>query len=124
MSRTLLICDDTMFMRALIANALGDAGFTVVGQASTGTEAVERYRELRPDLVTMDVVMPEIGGLEAVRQIVADDPHARILVCSAIGQRPKLNEAIAAGARGVIVKPFTPAQLVAAAEAVLAEEAA
>ena len=124
MSRTLLICDDTMFMRTLIANALGDAGFTVVGHASTGTEAVERYQELRPDLVTMDVVMPEIGGLEAVRRIVAEDPGARILVCSAIGQVQKLNEARAAGARGVIVKPFTPAQLVAAAEAVLAEEAA
>ena len=124
MSRTVLICDDAMFMRTVIAKALTGAGFTVAGQAQTGTEAVVQYQELRPDLVTMDVVMPEVGGIEAVRQIVTADPDACILVCSAMGQQSQVDQALAAGASGFLVKPFDARQLVAAVAAALAQRAA
>jgi two-component system chemotaxis response regulator CheY len=84
-----------------------EEGFEVVGQAATGREAVERYRELKPDLVTMDIVMPEMDGIEATRRIVAENPRARIVMCSALGQEALVMESIAAGARDFIVKPFT-----------------
>ena len=124
MSRTVLICDDAMFMRAVIAKALTGAGFTVAGEAQTGAEAVTMYQELRPDLVTMDVVMPEVGGIDAVRQIVAADPHACVLVCSAMGQQSQVDQALAAGASGFLVKPFDARQLVAAAAEALLKRAA
>ena len=120
MNHTVLICDDTIFMRSLIGQVLGAAGFEVVGEAETGMEAVERYKNVKPDLVTMDVVMPDMGGIEAVRAIKEEDPSARILMCSAIGQRALLDDAINAGAREYIVKPFTPSDLLNAIERTLA----
>ena len=106
MSRTVLVCDDAIFMRTMVGDILKQAGFTVVGEAETGVQAVEKYRELKPDLVTMDIVMPDMGGIDAVREITTEDPSARILMCSAMGQQALVIEAIQAGARDFVVKPF------------------
>ena len=83
MSHTVLVCDDAIFMRTMIGDILSQAGYEVVGEAETGTQAVEKYVLLKPDLVTMDIVMPDMGGIDAVREIVQHDPGARILMCSA-----------------------------------------
>jgi two-component system chemotaxis response regulator CheY len=116
-----LIVDDAAFMRAMIADILERGGtFEVCGQAATGAEAVARYGELRPDLVTMDIVMPEMDGIEATRRILADDPAARIVMCSALGQEALVIESIAAGARDFIVKPFTAEKVLRVLENVLA----
>ena len=120
MGLKVLICDDTSFMRSVIAKVLTDAGFEVAGVAESGEQAVSRFEELAPDLVTMDVVMPETGGIEAVRRIKDIDPDARILMCSAIGQEPIMKDALDAGARDYIVKPFQPPDLLAAVDRVLA----
>jgi two-component system, chemotaxis family, chemotaxis protein CheY len=85
-SHTVLICDDAIFMRTMVGDILGQAGFEIVGEAETGAQAVEKYQQLRPDLVTMDIVMPDMGGIDAVREICKMDPHARIIMCSAMGQ--------------------------------------
>jgi two-component system chemotaxis response regulator CheY len=85
--RTVLICDDAIFMRTMVGDILTQAGFRVVGEAATGVQAVERYKALRPDLVTMDIVMPDLGGIDAVREITQYDPEARVLMCSAMGSR-------------------------------------
>ena len=119
MGRTVLICDDAIFMRSMIADILKQAGFEVVGEAETGAEAVARYRELKPDLVTMDLVMPDMGGLDAVRQIMAEDPNAKVLMCSAMGQQALVVEAIQAGARDFVVKPFQPSRVLEAVQRVL-----
>ncbi len=119
MGRTVLICDDAIFMRTMIADILKQAGFEVVGEAETGSEAVERYRELKPDLVTMDIVMPDMGGIDAVREIVKEDPDAKILMCSAMGQQALVVEAIQAGARDFVVKPFQPSRVLEAVQRVL-----
>lgn len=119
MARTVLICDDAIFMRAMIGDILKQAGFEVVGEAETGTEAVEKYRELRPDLVTMDIVMPDMGGIDAVRAIIAEFPDAQILMCSAMGQQALVVEAVQAGARDFVVKPFQPSRVLEAVQRVL-----
>jgi two-component system chemotaxis response regulator CheY len=120
MSRTVLICDDAIFMRTMVGDILSQAGFEVVGEAETGVQAVERYKELRPDLVTMDIVMPDMGGIDAVREITRHDPTARILMCSAMGQQALVVEAIQAGARDFVVKPFQPSRMLEAVTRVLA----
>jgi len=119
MSQTVLICDDAIFMRTMVGDILRQAGFTVVGEASSGVEAVAKYRELKPDLVTMDIVMPDMGGIDAVREITAEDPSARILMCSAMGQQALVIEAIQAGARDFVVKPFHPSRVLEAVQRVL-----
>ncbi|HUH11942.1 MAG TPA: response regulator [Longimicrobiales bacterium] len=119
MSRTVLICDDALFMRTMLGNILKQAGFEVVGEAENGVQAVERYHELKPDLVTMDIVMPEKGGIDAVRDIVKEDPSARILMCSAMGQQGLVVEAIQAGAKDFVVKPFQPSRVLEAVQRVL-----
>ena len=116
MSRTVLIVDDAIFMRTMIADILKGAGFEVVGEASSGVEAVQMYKDLQPDLVTMDIVMPDMGGIDAVREIVKDDPGARILMCSAMGQQGLVVEAIQAGARDFVVKPFQPSRVLEAVQ--------
>jgi two-component system, chemotaxis family, chemotaxis protein CheY len=119
MGRTVLICDDALFMRSMLAEILTQAGFDVVAQAQTGAEAVTAYREHTPDLVTMDIVMPDMGGIEAVRAIMAEFPHARIMMCSAMGQQALVIEAIQAGARDFVVKPFQPSRVLEAVNRVL-----
>lgn len=116
MAHSVLVCDDAIFMRTMIADILTQAGYQVVGEAESGVEAVQRYQELKPDLVTMDIVMPEMGGIDAVREIVKLDPDARILMCSAMGQQALVVEAIQAGAKDFVVKPFQPARVLEAVQ--------
>ncbi|MFN2316119.1 MAG: response regulator [Gemmatimonadales bacterium] len=116
MAHSVLVCDDAIFMRTMIADILTQAGYQVVGEAESGVEAVQRYQELKPDLVTMDIVMPEMGGIDAVREIIKLDPDARILMCSAMGQQALVVEAIQAGAKDFVVKPFQPARVLEAVQ--------
>ena len=120
MSSTVLVCDDAVFMRTMVSDILSQAGFTVVGEAENGKQAVEKYKQLKPDLVTMDIIMPEMGGIEAVKQITQSDPAARILMCSAMGQQALVQEALQAGARDFVVKPFQPSRVLEAVQRVLA----
>ena len=120
MSRTVLICDDAIFMRTMVGDILTQAGFEIIGEAETGVQAVERYQQLRPDLVTMDIVMPDLGGIDAFREITKLDPAARILMCSAMGQQALVVEAIQAGAKDFVVKPFQPSRVLEAVNRVLA----
>lgn len=119
MAHTVLVCDDAIFMRTMIADILTQAGYKVVGEAESGVEAVRRYQELKPDLVTMDIVMPEMGGIDAVREIIKMYPEAKILMCSAMGQQALVVEAIQAGAKDFVVKPFQPARVLEAVQRLL-----
>jgi two-component system chemotaxis response regulator CheY len=119
MSHSVLVCDDSAPMRDSMRQILGEAGLEVVGEAENGLQAVTQYRSLRPDLVTMDIVMPEMGGIHAVRQIVGEDPGAKVLICSALGQQALVIEAIQAGARDFVVKPFQPARVIEAIQRIL-----
>ncbi|MCZ6857547.1 MAG: response regulator [Gemmatimonadetes bacterium] len=119
MSHTVLVCDDAIFMRTMISDILSQAGYEVVGEAETGTQAVERFKDLNPDLVTMDIVMPDMGGIDAVREIVKIAPNAKILMCSAMGQQALVVEAIQAGAKDFVVKPFQPSRVLEAVQRVL-----
>jgi two-component system chemotaxis response regulator CheY len=118
-SHTVLVCDDAIFMRTMISDILQQSGFDVIGEAETGVEAVAQYRKLKPDLVTMDIVMPDMGGIDAVREITKFDPNARILMCSAMGQQALVVEAIQAGAKDFVVKPFQPSRVLEAVQRVL-----
>ena len=104
--KRLLVVDDAIFMRKLIGGVAAEAGWEVVGEAGNGSEAVAMYDRLRPDLVTMDLVMPEMGGLEALRLIRANDPSARVVVVTALDQKQVLLDSIREGAVDFIVKPF------------------
>lgn len=108
MGKRILVVDDAAFMRMMIKDILTKHGFLVVGEAENGLIAVEKYKTLKPDLVTMDITMPEMDGIAAVREIRRFDPYARIIMCSAMGQQPMVIDAIQAGARDFIVKPFQP----------------
>ncbi len=114
MAHTVLVCDDASFMRTMITDILTEAGFEIVGEAKNGVQAVEKYNELKPDLVTMDVVMPDKNGIDAVRDIIKSDPAAKILMCSAMGQQALMADAIQAGAKDFVVKPFEPSRVLEA----------
>jgi len=101
-----LIVDDAAFMRMMVKNILGTNGHEVVGEAENGVQSLEKYAQLKPDLVTMDIVMPELDGIEATKEIIRSNPEARIIMCTAVGQQAKVLEAMKAGARGYIIKPF------------------
>ena len=104
-----LVVDDAVFMRSMIRGILEASGrYEVVAEAGSGSEAVEAFRTTRPDLVTLDIVMPEMGGIDACREILKEDPGCRIVMCSALGQESLVVECIAAGARDFLVKPFSP----------------
>jgi len=103
---TVLIADDAAFMRMMIKNILTDAGYEILGEAENGAVAVAKHRELKPDITTMDITMPELDGLSALRQIREADPTARVVMCSAMGQQSMVIESIQAGAKDFIVKPF------------------
>jgi two-component system chemotaxis response regulator CheY len=111
---TVLLCDDALFMRAMLRGIVSQAGYEVIGEAPNGKVAIEQYVALRPDIVFMDMVMPEMGGVDAVREICRIDPAARILMCSAMGQQQIVAEAIQAGAKGFITKPFTASRVLEA----------
>jgi len=102
----ILIADDAAFMRMMIKNILTQNGHEVVGEAANGDEAVARYAELRPDVMTMDITMPEKDGIAALKEIIAADPAAKVVMCSALGQEAKVIESIRSGAKDFVVKPF------------------
>jgi two-component system, chemotaxis family, chemotaxis protein CheY len=103
-----LVVDDAAFMRKMVGDALAKGGHEVVGEAANGLEAVERYQALRPEVTTLDITMPEKDGLTALKEIMALDPTARVVMCSALGQESKVLEAVKSGARDFVVKPFQP----------------
>jgi two-component system, chemotaxis family, chemotaxis protein CheY len=109
-----LVVDDAAFMRKLLSDALVSGGHEVVGEAGNGTEAVARYQELRPELTTLDITMPEKDGLAALAEIMAIDPAAKVVMCSALGQEGKVLEAVKLGAKDFVVKPFQPARVLEA----------
>ena len=106
MAQNVLICDDAAFMRMIIKNVLTKGGYNVVGEAENGAKAVEKYKELSPDLVLMDITMPEMDGIQALKEIKKIDPNAKVIMCSAMGQQAMVVESIQAGAKDFIVKPF------------------
>lgn len=108
-----LVVDDAVFIRRALAQILQASEFEVVGEAANGKEAVQEYRRLLPDVVLMDIMMPEMNGIEAVRQIRQEHPDARIIMCSALGQEKVIIEALSAGALDFIVKPFLPEKILA-----------
>ncbi len=103
-----LVVDDAAFMRKMVSDALAKAGHEVIGEAANGQEAVDRFQDLRPDLTTLDITMPEKDGLTALGEIMAIDPAARVIMCSALGQETKVLESIKLGAKDFVVKPFQP----------------
>jgi len=119
MSARVLIVDDTAFMRRMLRDILVKESFEIAGEAKTGREAVELYRRTRPDLVIMDITMPEMDGIAAVREIVGLDAQAQIIMCSALGQDEPILQALEAGARDFVVKPFLPAKVLEAVGKVL-----
>jgi len=108
MKARVLIADDASFMRQMIREIIEPEGYEVVGEATDGVEAVEQYEQLDPDLVTMDIVMPKRSGIDAVKGILAEDAQAQVVMCSALGQETLVQEALQAGAKDFIVKPFKP----------------
>ncbi|MBR4807345.1 MAG: response regulator [Lachnospiraceae bacterium] len=106
MAKRILISDDAAFMRMMIKDILTKAGYEVAGEAENGAKAVERYNELKPDLVLMDITMPEMDGIEALKAIRAADAGANVIMCSAMGQQAMVIDAIQSGAKDFIVKPF------------------
>ncbi len=119
MGKRILIVDDANFMRMIVKNTLIPHGFEICGEASNGNEAVRLYRELKPDLVTMDITMKEKDGLEAAREILAMDPKARIVMVTALGQEKMLMDSIAIGVKDFVVKPFEPERIVSAIQKAL-----
>jgi two-component system chemotaxis response regulator CheY len=106
MANRILIVDDAAFMRMMIRDILTKNGFEVCGEANDGVQAIEKFKELRPDLITMDITMPEMDGIQALKEIKKIDPNAKVIMCSAMGQQAMVIDAIQAGAKDFIVKPF------------------
>lgn len=106
MGNSVMLVDDAAFMRMMLKDILTNNGYSIVGEAENGVVAVEKYMELKPDITVMDITMPEMDGLQAVKEIRARDPEARIIICSAMGQQAMVIEAIQSGAKDFIVKPF------------------
>jgi two-component system, chemotaxis family, chemotaxis protein CheY len=119
MSKRILIVDDAAFMRMMIKDILTKNGFEVVGEAQDGSQAVELYKELTPDLVTMDITMPEMDGISALKNIREVNPNAKVIMCSAMGQQAMVIDAIQAGAKDFIVKPFQADRVIEAIQKAL-----
>ena len=109
-----LVVDDAMFMRKVVSDALVSGGHEVVGEACNGQEAIDQFKQLRPDVMTLDITMPEKDGLAALAEIMSIDPSAKVVMCSALGQESKVLEAVKLGARDFVVKPFQPARVLEA----------
>ena len=106
MAKNIMIVDDAAFMRMMIKDILTKNGYNVVGEAENGADAIDKYNECKPDLVLMDITMPEMDGLQALKKIKANDPSATVIMCSAMGQQAMVIESIQSGAKDFIVKPF------------------
>ncbi|MBR3808362.1 MAG: response regulator [Lachnospiraceae bacterium] len=119
MAKNILICDDAAFMRMMIKDILSKNGYTVAGEAENGVKAVEKYNELKPDLVLMDITMPEMDGIQALKNIKAADSGAKVIMCSAMGQQAMVIESIQAGAKDFIVKPFQAERVLEAVKKVV-----
>jgi two-component system chemotaxis response regulator CheY len=114
-----LVVDDAAFMRKMVTDALSGGGHEIVGEAANGAEAVQRFQELRPDVMTLDITMPEKDGLTALREIIAVDPGAKVIMCSALGQESKVLESIKLGAKDFVVKPFQADRVLSAIDKAL-----
>jgi len=123
MKNRILLVDDAKFMRKLLAKILEEGGYEVAGEAETGSEAIALYKKIKPDLVTMDLVMPDMSGIDAIKEIISSDPKARIVVVSAMGQQSLVSEAMSAGAKDFVVKPFHPSVVLEVIGRVLKEMA-
>ncbi len=119
MAKNILICDDAAFMRMMIKDILTKNGYNVAGEAENGAKAVEKYAEVKPDLVLMDITMPEMDGIQALKKIKSGDPSAMVIMCSAMGQQAMVIEAIQAGAKDFIVKPFQAERVLEAVKKVV-----
>ncbi|MBD5500693.1 MAG: response regulator [Lachnospiraceae bacterium] len=119
MAKNILVVDDAAFMRMMIKDILTKNGYNVAGEAENGAKAFEKYNELKPDLVLMDITMPEVDGIQALKNIKASDPNAKIIMCSAMGQQAMVIEAIQGGAKDFIVKPFQPDRVLEAVKKVV-----
>lgn len=119
MAKNILITDDATFMRLMLKDILTKNGYNVIGEAQNGREAVDKYKELKPDLVTLDITMPEMDGLTALKHLKEADPNAKVIMCSAMGQQAMVIEAIQNGAKDFIVKPFQPDRVVEAIKKII-----
>ncbi|MCR4649139.1 MAG: response regulator [Lachnospiraceae bacterium] len=119
MGKNILIVDDAAFMRMMIKDILSKNGYTVAGEAENGVKAIEKYNELKPDLVLMDITMPDKDGIQALKEIKSTDPNAKVIMCSAMGQQAMVIESIQAGAKDFIVKPFQPDRVLEAVKKVV-----
>ncbi len=119
MAKNILICDDAAFMRMMIKDILTKNGYNVAGEAENGVKAVEKYKETNPDLVLMDITMPEMDGIQALREIKKVNSSALVIMCSAMGQQAMVIESIQAGAKDFIVKPFQAERVIEAVKKVV-----
>ena len=119
MAKNILICDDAAFMRMMIKDILTKNGYNIAGEAENGAKAVEKYNETKPDLVLMDITMPEMDGIQALKKIKETDPNATVIMCSAMGQQAMVIEAIQSGAKDFIVKPFQAERVLEAVKKVV-----
>ena len=119
MGKNILIVDDAAFMRMMIKDILSKNGYTIAGEAENGIKAIEKYNEVKPDLVLMDITMPEKDGIQALKEIKALDPKAQVIMCSAMGQQAMVIESIQAGAKDFIVKPFQADRVIEAVKKVV-----
>ena len=119
MAKNILICDDAAFMRMMIKDILTKNGYNIAGEAENGAKAVEKYNELKPDLVLMDITMPEMDGIQALKKIKETDPNASVIMCSAMGQQAMVIESIQSGAKDFIVKPFQADRVLEAVQKVV-----
>ena len=121
MAKNILICDDAAFMRMMIKDILSKNGYNIAGEAENGVKAVEKYNETKPDLVLMDITMPEMDGIQALKKIKEADPNACVIMCSAMGQQAMVIEAIQSGAKDFIVKPFQAERVLEAVKKVVGQ---
>ena len=119
MGKSILICDDAAFMRMMLKDILVKEGYEVVGEAVNGADGVEKYNSLKPDLVTMDITMPDMDGISALKAIKQADPATKVIMCSAMGQQAMVVESIQAGAKDFIVKPFQRDRVIEAIKKVI-----
>lgn len=117
--KSILVVDDANFMRMMLKDILTKNGYEIVGEAGNGAEALQKYKELNPDLVTMDITMPDVNGIQGVKLIREFDPNANIIMCSAMGQQAMVIDAIKSGAKDFIVKPFNAERVVEAVKKIL-----